>query len=48
MPVSGYFKGHGDHVMASMKRQFKDPKKAKEVFYATAAKREKSAQPKKK
>lgn len=35
-PVSGYFNGHGDEVMADMKRQYKDPAKAKQVFYATA------------
>lgn len=39
MPISKYFKGHGDEVMQSMKKTYKDPKKAKSVFYATANKR---------
>lgn len=35
MPISKYFKGHGDAVMASMDKTY-GPKKAKQVFYATA------------
>ena len=36
MPLSKYFKGHGEKVMQSMKETYKDPEKAREVFYATA------------
>ncbi len=36
MPIDKYFKGHGDEVMSSMSKTYKDPKKAKSVFYATA------------
>jgi hypothetical protein len=39
MPISKYFKGSGEKVMSSMKKTYKDPKKAKQVFYATANKR---------
>lgn len=35
MPISKYFKGHGNEVMADMKRRYKG-KKATQVFYATA------------
>lgn len=38
MPVSKYFKGHGDEVMSKMKKKYGD-KKGKSVFYATANKR---------
>lgn len=38
MPVSGYFKGHGEQVMADMKSRYGD-KKGESVFYATANKR---------
>lgn len=38
MPVSKYFKGHGEKVMANMKKQYGE-KKGKQVFYATANKR---------
>lgn len=38
MPISGYYKGHGEKVMKSMKKQY-GAKKGKSVFYATAAKR---------
>lgn len=38
MPVSGYFKGKGKKVMASMKKRY-GAKKGKQVFYATAVKR---------
>ena len=41
MPVSKYFKGKGEKVMKSMKKQYVS-KKGKEVFYATANKMEKS------
>ena len=37
MPVSKYFKGHGDKVMANMKKEYGD-KKGKSVFYALANK----------
>ena len=46
MPIGKYFGGHGDEVMSSMKSTYKDPKKAKQVFYATANK-ERQAAPKK-
>lgn len=36
MPINKYFKGSGKKVMASMKKKYKDPKKAKSVFYAVA------------
>jgi len=38
MPVSGYYKGSGDKVMANMTKEYGD-KKGKQVFYATANKR---------
>jgi hypothetical protein len=38
MPVSKYFKGHGEEVMANMTKEYGD-KKGKSVFYATANKR---------
>lgn len=38
MPEGSYFKGHGDSVMASMRKRY-GSKKGKEVFYATANKR---------
>ncbi len=38
MPVSKYFKGHGEKVMANMKKEYGE-KKGKQVFYATANKR---------
>lgn len=38
MPVSGYYKGSGDKVMANMTKQY-GPEKGKQVFYATANKR---------
>lgn len=37
MPLSKYFKGSGDKVMNSMKKEYGD-KKGKSVFYATANK----------
>lgn len=44
MPISGYFDGKGEKVMASMKETYANKggaKKAKRVFYATANKRKK-------
>jgi hypothetical protein len=38
MPVSKYFKGHGDEVMSAMTKEY-GPKKGKSVFYATANKK---------
>lgn len=38
MPLSKYFKGHGEEVMSNMKKEYGD-KKGKQVFYATANKR---------
>ena len=35
MPISKYYHGHGEEVMADMKRRYKG-EKAKKVFYATA------------
>ena len=35
MPVSRYYKGHGEAVMAAMKREY-GAKKGESVFYATA------------
>lgn len=37
MPISKYYAGHGDEVMANMRKQY-GPEKAKRVFYATANK----------
>jgi hypothetical protein len=41
MPVSKYYSGHGDEVMANMKREYGD-EKGERVFYATANKRGKT------
>jgi hypothetical protein len=38
MPISKYFKGHGEEVMSKMKKQY-GSKKGKSVFYATANKK---------
>jgi hypothetical protein len=38
MPLSNYFKGHGDKVMKEMKKQY-GSKKGESVFYATANKK---------
>lgn len=38
MPLNKYFHGSGEKVMKSMKKTYKDPEKAKRVFYATANK----------
>lgn len=35
MPISKYFKGSGDKVMANMTKEY-GAKKGKQVFYATA------------
>lgn len=35
MPINKHFGGHGSEVMDSMKETYKDPDKAKRVFYAT-------------
>jgi hypothetical protein len=39
-PIAKHYKGHGDEVMASMKKTYKDEDTAKRVFYATENKRE--------
>ena len=36
MPVSGYYAGKGEKVMASMQRKY-GAKKGKKIFYATAS-----------
>ena len=38
MPLSKYFKGHGEDVMHSMKKKYGE-KKGESVFYATAHKK---------
>lgn len=38
MPIGEYFQNHGEEVLGAMKKTYKDPKKAKAVFYATANK----------
>lgn len=38
MPVSEYYKGHGDEVMSNMTKEY-GPDKGKRVFYATANRR---------
>lgn len=38
MPVSEYYSGHGDKVMANMQKEY-GAKKGKSVFYATANKK---------
>lgn len=38
MPISKYFKGHGNEVYANMQKEY-GPKKGESVFYATANKR---------
>ena len=35
MPLSKHFNGHGAEVMADMRKTYKNPKKAEDVFYAT-------------
>jgi hypothetical protein len=39
VPISKYYKGHGDEVMSSMKKTYGDSETAKRVFYATENKR---------
>ena len=46
MPISRYFKGHGEEVMSNMTKEY-GAKKGKQVFYATANKKKmKSKMPK--
>ena len=45
MPISKYFSGHGEEVMANMMKEYGE-KKGKQVFYATANKRKKTAKKK--
>lgn len=46
MPLNSHFGGHGNEVMASMKKSYA-PKKAESVFYATEnAQKSKAAPPK--
>ncbi len=40
MPLSKYYGGHGEEVMASMAKEY-GSEKAKRVFYATANKQKK-------
>lgn len=40
MPLSKYFGGHGEEVMASMEKTY-GPEKAERVFYATENKNKK-------
>ena len=40
MPISKYYRGHGEEVMKKMKKEY-GSKKGKEVFYATENKRKK-------
>lgn len=35
MPLNKHFGGHGAEVMAAMQKTYSNPKKAKQVFYAT-------------
>lgn len=37
MPISKYYKGHGNQVMENMLKEY-GPQKGKSVFYATANK----------
>jgi hypothetical protein len=39
VPVNKHYEGHGDEVMASMKKTYRDDKTAKRVFYATENKK---------
>ncbi len=43
MPLDKYFGGHGKKVMRSMRKTY-SPKKAQQVFYATANKRKRKRQ----
>ena len=40
MPISEYYKGHGDEVMSNMKKEYGD-KEGERAFYATNNKRNK-------
>lgn len=40
LPISSYYKGHGDEVMRRMIKEY-GMKKGKRIFYATANKRKK-------
>lgn len=42
MPLDRYFKGHGEKVMANMKKQY-GSKKGEQVFYATVNSRKEKA-----
>lgn len=44
MPLSKHHGGHGDEVMANMKKQYGD-KKAERVFYATENKKKGKRKP---
>lgn len=35
MPISKHYQGHGEEVMANMKKTYGDSETAKRVFYAT-------------
>ena len=39
MPLSKYYGGHGEEVMSKMRKKYGE-KKGKQVFYATANKRD--------
>lgn len=41
MPISKYYKGHGEEVMRGMKKRYGE-KKGESVFYATANKQGKA------
>jgi hypothetical protein len=45
MPISQYFAGHGEEVLSSMRQTYKDPTKAKQVFYAKVNKLKKTPTP---
>ena len=41
MPISKHYQGHGEEVMAKMKKTYGDSETAKRVFYATENKMKK-------
>lgn len=43
MPLSKHYGGHGEEVMRSMKKTYKDSATAERVFYATENKRKKES-----
>jgi hypothetical protein len=47
MPLNKHFKGHGEEVMESMKKTYKDPATAERVFYATENKEKNESKTKK-